>query len=163
MFLNLYLRRLSSFNPKVTGVTFQTPIPLLFRNFRIRVLKFFKFENPTPLQTPAPIDPTEIHPCFYSRNDHAKSCYCWNWNRIAFYFLGNSGFLASKLAFCAHYSKIGLSDGANLGENCQKPLCFCQLSLVIFCLWNECPNFREKIQLNINHCELTFWSPSTFL
>jgi len=76
MFLNLYLWRLSSFNPEVAGVTSSDSDSLLFRKFRIRVLKFFKFENPTPLQTPATIDPTEIHPCFYLRNDHAKSCYC---------------------------------------------------------------------------------------
>jgi len=34
---------------------FQTPTPLLFQNFGIRVQQFFKFENPTPVQTPATI------------------------------------------------------------------------------------------------------------
>jgi len=60
---------------------FQTPTPLLFQNFsiRIRVRKYFKFENPTPVQTPATIDPTEIYPCFCSRNDHEGPCYCRNW------------------------------------------------------------------------------------
>ena len=37
---------------------FQTPTPLLFQNFLIRVRLFFKFENPTLVQTPATI----IHP-----------------------------------------------------------------------------------------------------
>jgi len=41
--------------------------------------EIFKFENPTPVQTPAASDPTEIFPCFYQRNDHAGSCYCRNW------------------------------------------------------------------------------------
>jgi len=45
---------------------FQPPTPLLFRNFsiriRVRVGKFFKFENLTPVQTPAAIDPTENLP-----------------------------------------------------------------------------------------------------
>jgi len=59
---------------------FKTPTPLLFQNFWIRVRKFFKFENPTPVQTPATIiNPTEIHICFYLRNDHTDSCYCRNW------------------------------------------------------------------------------------
>ena len=53
---------------------------LLFQNFWIRVRKFFKFENPTPVQTPATNDPTEIYPCFYLRNDHANSCFSRNWN-----------------------------------------------------------------------------------
>jgi len=58
---------------------FQTPTPLLFQNFWIRVRQFFKFENPTPVQTPATmIDPTEIYPCFYLRNDHTECCYCRN-------------------------------------------------------------------------------------
>jgi len=40
---------------------------------------FFKFENPTPVQTPATvIDPSVIYPCFYLRNDHTDSCYCRN-------------------------------------------------------------------------------------
>ena len=62
---------------------FQTPTPLLFQNFglrdRIRVRLLFKFENPSPVQTPATIiDPTVIYPCFYLRNDHTDSCYCRN-------------------------------------------------------------------------------------
>ena len=62
---------------KVAGVTFtdsdSAPVP----KFLIR--KFFKFENPTPVQTPATIiDPTVIYPCFYLRNDHTDSCYCRN-------------------------------------------------------------------------------------
>jgi len=59
---------------------FQTPTPLLFQNFWIRVWQFFKFENPPPVQTPATIiDPTVIYPCFYLRNDHTDSCNCRNW------------------------------------------------------------------------------------
>jgi len=58
---------------------FQTPTPLLFQNFWIRIRQFFKFENPTPVQTPARIiNPTVTYPCFYSRNDHTDSCYCRN-------------------------------------------------------------------------------------
>ena len=50
---------------------FQTLTPLLFQNFWIRFRQFFKFENPTTVQTPATIiDPTVIYPCFYIRNDH---------------------------------------------------------------------------------------------
>jgi len=41
--------------------------------------EIFKFENPTPIQTPATIfDPSKIYPCFHLRNDHADSCYCRN-------------------------------------------------------------------------------------
>ena len=61
---------------------FQTPIPLLYPNFliRFRVWLFFKFENPTPVRTPATIiDATVIYPCFYLRNNHTDSCYCRNW------------------------------------------------------------------------------------
>jgi len=61
---------------------FQTPSPLLFENFwiQVRVRQFFKFENPTPVQTPATvIVPTIIYPCFYLRNDPIDSCYCRNW------------------------------------------------------------------------------------
>ena len=44
---------------------FQTPTPLLFQNFWIRVRQLFKFENPTPLQTPAAIiDPTVVYQFF---------------------------------------------------------------------------------------------------
>ena len=62
---------------------FQTPTPLLFQIFwiriRFRVPKVFKFENPTSAQTPASIiDQTEIYPCYPLRNDNAESCYCWN-------------------------------------------------------------------------------------
>jgi len=31
----------------------------------IRVWKFFKLESPTPVQTPATIDPTEIYQSFF--------------------------------------------------------------------------------------------------
>ena len=60
---------------------FQTGTPLLFQNSliraRIRVRLFFKFENPTPVQTPATIiDPTVVYPCFYLRNDRTCYCYC---------------------------------------------------------------------------------------
>jgi len=57
---------------------FQTPTLLLFQNFGIRVpiMQFFKFENPTTVQTPATIiNPTLIFPCFCL----IDSCYCWNW------------------------------------------------------------------------------------
>ena len=58
----------------------QTPTPLLFQNFWIQVRKFFKFENPTPVQTPTTIiNPILTYPCFYLRNDHTDSCYCRNW------------------------------------------------------------------------------------
>jgi len=35
---------------------FQTPTPLLFQNFGIRVRQFFKFEYSTLVQTPATIN-----------------------------------------------------------------------------------------------------------
>jgi len=51
-----------------------------FTNFWLRVRQFFKFENPTPVQTLATIiDPTVICPCFYLGDDHTDSCYCRNW------------------------------------------------------------------------------------
>jgi len=41
--------------------------------------EMFKFDNPTPVQTPAAIiDSTVIYPCFHLRNDHTDSCYCQN-------------------------------------------------------------------------------------
>ena len=59
---------------------FQSPTPLLFQNFWIRIQKFFKFENPTPAQTPTTIiDPIKIYPCLYLRIDHTDSCCCRNW------------------------------------------------------------------------------------
>jgi len=63
---------------------FQTPTPLLFQYFgirvRIRARQFFELENPTPVQTPATvINATLIYPCFYLRNDHTNSCHCRNW------------------------------------------------------------------------------------
>ena len=45
---------------------------LLFQNFSIRVQIFFEFENPTPVQTPATIDATEIHQCLNLSNDIYK-------------------------------------------------------------------------------------------
>jgi len=59
---------------------FQTPTPLLFQNFSIRSQQFFKFENPTPVQTPTTIiGANVIHPCFYLRYYRTDSCYCQNW------------------------------------------------------------------------------------
>jgi len=55
---------------------FQTPTPLLFQKFLIlvRIWQFFKFEKPSPVQTPATIiDPTKVYPCVYLRNDHSDS------------------------------------------------------------------------------------------
>ena len=58
---------------------FQTPTLHLFQNFWIRVRLFFKYENSTPVQTPATINhPTAIYPYFYLRNDRTGSCYCQN-------------------------------------------------------------------------------------
>ena len=78
------LRLLTPVHQRWPESLFQTPTPLLFQNFgilvRIWVLQFFKFENPTPVQTPATIiNPTLIYPCFCLRNDHTDSCCCWNW------------------------------------------------------------------------------------
>ena len=61
------------------GVPFSdsAPVPNFFNPVRL----FFKFENPTPVQTPATIiDPTVIYSCFYIRNGHTDSCYCRNGN-----------------------------------------------------------------------------------
>ena len=58
---------------------FQAHTLLLFQNFWIRVRLFFKFENPTHVETPATIiDPTVIYPCFNLRNNRTDSCYCRN-------------------------------------------------------------------------------------
>jgi len=46
----------------------------------VRVRQYFKFENPTPVQTPATIiNQTLIYPCFYLRNNHTDSCHYRNW------------------------------------------------------------------------------------
>jgi len=50
--------------PVVARVTFSDSDSALFQNFLIRVWKFFKIENPAPVQIPATTDPTEISPCF---------------------------------------------------------------------------------------------------
>jgi len=68
------------------------PTPLLFQNFgiRARIRHFFKFENPTPVQTPAAIiDPTLIYPCFYLRNDHTDFCHCRKWKMTPVRFFTN--------------------------------------------------------------------------
>ena len=73
---------LQDFHQRWPESLFLTPTPLLFQNFSIRVhiRQFFKFENPTPVQTPSTIiDPTVIYPCFYLINDHTDSWYCRNW------------------------------------------------------------------------------------
>jgi len=68
-----------NFIAAVAGVTFSDSYSAPVPNFWMRVRLLFKFENPTPVQTPATIiDPTVIHPCFYLRNDHADSCYYRN-------------------------------------------------------------------------------------
>ena len=55
---------------------FQTRTPLLFQNFWIRVRQFFKFDNPTPVQTPATIiDPTVIYTWLYLRYNRTDSCH----------------------------------------------------------------------------------------
>ena len=93
----LFRLRLQSRKPKITNgltlvISSQTPatteiLPKLksdsapVPNFwiLIRVRKFFKFENPTPVQTPITIiDPTVIYPCFHLRKNHRDSCYCRN-------------------------------------------------------------------------------------
>jgi len=50
---------------------FKTPTRFLFQSFwiRIRARNFFKFENPTSIQTPATIDSTQIQQCLYLSND----------------------------------------------------------------------------------------------
>jgi len=67
----------------VVGVTFSdsdsAPVTKFLNPDPHPVRLFFKFENPTPVQTPATIiDPTVICPCFYLRNDRTHSCYCRN-------------------------------------------------------------------------------------
>ena len=62
---------------------FQTPTPLLLQNFviTVRIRQVFKFENPTPAQTPATtINPILNYPCVYLRSDRTDSCYCRNLN-----------------------------------------------------------------------------------
>ena len=67
----------------MAGVTFSdsgsTPVPKFLNLAPDPGATIFKFENPTPVQNPdAIIDPTEIFPCFYLRDDHTDSCYCRN-------------------------------------------------------------------------------------
>ena len=68
---------------EVTGVTFQTPTPPLFQNFSIRIQKFYKLENPTPVQTPVTVYRRSNRNLPMSLlkkwDDHADSCYCRNW------------------------------------------------------------------------------------
>jgi len=80
----LYHFRRSSKTDHWSESLFQTLTPLLLKTFwirvQMRVQKFFKFENPTSVQTPVTIiNPTLIFPCFYLRNGHTDSCYCRNW------------------------------------------------------------------------------------
>jgi len=65
----------------VAGVTFSdsAPVRKCLNPGADPVRVFFKFENPTPVQTSATIvDPTLIYPCFYLRNDRTDSGYCRN-------------------------------------------------------------------------------------
>jgi len=75
----------------VADVTFSdcssAPVPKFLS--RIQVRNIFIFENPTPVQTPATIDATEIKQCLYLINDiykdHADCCYCrkkWLWVQL---------------------------------------------------------------------------------
>ena len=73
---------ISSFISEVAGVTFwdpdSAPVPKFLNPGRDPGRLIFKFEKPTPVQTPATIiDPTVIYPCFYL-NDHTDSCYSRN-------------------------------------------------------------------------------------
>jgi len=66
---------------EVAGVTFSdsnsAPVPKFLNPDPVRLL--FKFENPTPVQTPAAIiNPAVIYSCFYLRNHRTDSCYCRN-------------------------------------------------------------------------------------
>ena len=71
-------RPLSALIPKGWSQLFR--LRLVFPNFRIPVQNFLKSENPTPVQTLAIIDATEIKQCFNLRNDvyknHANSWNC---------------------------------------------------------------------------------------
>jgi len=63
----------------VAGVAFADSDSAPVQNFWIRVRQFFKYENSTPVQTPATIiDPTVICPWFYFRDDRTDPCYCRN-------------------------------------------------------------------------------------
>jgi len=71
---------------EMAGVTFSdsdpAPFPKFFNPGPDPVRQYFKFENPTRVQTPTTIvNPTLIQPYFYLRNDHTDSCYCRNWER----------------------------------------------------------------------------------
>ena len=68
----------------VAGVTYSdansAPVPKCLNRVWIWVRLFFKFENPTSVQTPATIiDLIVIYPCFCIKIDHADSCYCRDW------------------------------------------------------------------------------------
>ena len=74
----LHVTRVESNHQRWPESLFQTPTPLLFQNFWIQV-RLFKFENPTPVQTPATIiHPIVIYPRLSLRNDGTDSCYCRN-------------------------------------------------------------------------------------
>jgi len=62
---------------EVAGITFSdsdsAPVPKFLNPVWNQVRQFFKFENPTPVQTPDTIiNPTVIYPCFYLRYDHTE-------------------------------------------------------------------------------------------
>jgi len=68
---------------EVAGVTYSdsdsASVPKFFYPCPDPVRQFFKFENPTPVQTPATIiDTTVIYTCFHLRNNHTDACYCRN-------------------------------------------------------------------------------------
>ena len=58
-------------NQRWSESNFQTPTPLLFQILWIQIRSriFFKFDNLTPVQTPATIDETDIQQYFYLTND----------------------------------------------------------------------------------------------
>jgi len=60
---------------------FQTPTPLLFQNFWIRIRLLFKFQNPTPLKTPATI----IHPTVTAQTSATSEMEKWLRIRVRFF------------------------------------------------------------------------------
>jgi len=132
-----------------------TPTPLLFQNFwiRIRVRKFFKFENPTPVNIPATIDQIKIYPCFYWRNDHADSCYQWRSLETCLKTL----FLESRSRTRSRRSQVSVSKVSGLRSqyrrNSRSKRSVAKLSLLFCCLQdgeNNLPSTPFKIYTEFN-------------
>jgi len=83
-------------------------IPHLFLNVQTWVRNIFNFDNPTPVQTPATVDSTEIQERLNLSNDngidadHTDSCYRQKEVKQILVLKNNAEACRSRLRFCGH-------------------------------------------------------------